>query len=313
MKPKKKKILVAIDESDQSFDVIRYISNIQFSQTPEIVLFHVITRVEQTFWDMGVGLVSIGRIVETAAWDVDRKKNAQELMSRAFDVMVQSGVPRDSIRVCIHHCCEGVARDIAKESLNGYDAVVVGRKGLSILRDMVLGSVAVKLIEKLSHVPVWVIGGTPEYGKILLPLDASEGAMAAVDYVGAMVGGSKTQVTLFHANRTLKASQHFLPRGLGADYEKQMLKEIDTEMNKTFDTAKGRLIGAGLDPLNISNKFSAGVSSRTAAIMAEAQMGDFGTIVMGRRGLSNVEDFLMGRVSNKILYLAKDRALWIVN
>ncbi len=313
MNQKRKKILVAVDESDQSLNAVRYISNIQFSQTPEIVLFHVITRIEQSFWEMGAGLVSSESMAAITACDVDREKNAQEFMSRTFDVMVHSGVPRDSIKVDIHHCKVGVARDIAKESLNGYDAVVVGRKGLSILKDIVLGSVAVKLIEKLSHVPVWVIGGTPEHGKILLPVDASEGAMKAVDYVGAMVGGSKTQIMLFHANRTLKASQHFFPRGVGADYEKELLKEIDTEMNNTFDTAKERLVGNGLDPLNIRNRFSAGVSSRTAAIMAEAQMGEFGTIVMGRRGLSKVEDFLMGRVSNKILYLAKDKALWIVN
>ncbi|MHC4842819.1 MAG: hypothetical protein ACYTEE_03370 [Planctomycetota bacterium] len=34
---------------------------------------------------------------------------------------------------------------------------------------------------------------------------------------------------------------------------------------------------------------------------------------MGRRGLSRVEDFFMGRVSKKVLQLAKWTAVWVVS
>ena len=40
--------------------------------------------------------------------------------------------------------------------------------------------------------------------------------------------------------------------------------------------------------------------------------GGYGTIVVGRRGLSKVYEFFMGRVSDKVLHLAKDMAVWIV-
>jgi nucleotide-binding universal stress UspA family protein len=45
----------------------------------------------------------------------------------------------------------------------------------------------------------------------------------------------------------------------------------------------------------------------------EAQKNGFGTIVIGRRGLSKVRQFMMGRVSNKVLQLARDLAVWVVN
>jgi hypothetical protein len=35
-------------------------------------------------------------------------------------------------------------------------------------------------------------------------------------------------------------------------------------------------------------------------------------IVVGRRGLSRVEEFFMGRVSDKVLQLAKEMAVWVV-
>ena len=43
-----------------------------------------------------------------------------------------------------------------------------------------------------------------------------------------------------------------------------------------------------------------------------ARQNDIGTLVMGRRGLSRVEDFLMGRVGHKIVNTVRNRAVWIV-
>jgi nucleotide-binding universal stress UspA family protein len=37
-----------------------------------------------------------------------------------------------------------------------------------------------------------------------------------------------------------------------------------------------------------------------------------GTIIVGRRGSTGVEEFVMGRVTRKILHLAYNKAIWIV-
>lgn len=309
----RKKILVAMDGSDQSFNAVRYVSSLQLSGKPEVVLFHVMRRIGQAFWDMGVGPMSHGKMAEITAWETQRKKIAKEFMEKAANIFYKAGFPKYTVKVNIHKSQKGIARDIAKESLIGYDAIVVGRKGLSKLKNMVLGSVAIKLVEKLNHVPVWVIGGSPGHEKILISMDSSQGAMKAVEHVGAMVDISRIKVMLFHAIRALKTSQHPVPKSIGVDYEKALVKEKNTEMNKIFDMAKEQLVITNMNAVNITTKFNAGVGSRAGAIIAEAQMGEFGTIVMGRRGLSMMENFIMGRVSNKVLHLAKDRAVWIVN
>jgi nucleotide-binding universal stress UspA family protein len=56
----------------------------------------------------------------------------------------------------------------------------------------------------------------------------------------------------------------------------------------------------------------AGASSRAGAIAAEARQNGYGTIVMGRRGHSRVRDFFIGRVTNKVIHVARDRTVWIV-
>jgi nucleotide-binding universal stress UspA family protein len=55
-----------------------------------------------------------------------------------------------------------------------------------------------------------------------------------------------------------------------------------------------------------------GSYTRAGDILKEAKDGGYGTIVMGRRGLSKVHEFLMGRVTNKVLHRAEGFAVWIV-
>ena len=63
----------------------------------------------------------------------------------------------------------------------------------------------------------------------------------------------------------------------------------------------------------MKTKLVTGARSRASGIIEEAEEGGYGTIVVGRRGMSGVEEFFMGSVSNKVLHLAKEMAVWIVS
>ena len=56
-----------------------------------------------------------------------------------------------------------------------------------------------------------------------------------------------------------------------------------------------------------SPKIITGVYSRAKAIVEEARLGNYGTIVVGRRGLSKVQEFFIGRGSNQVIQLAKKK------
>jgi nucleotide-binding universal stress UspA family protein len=47
-------------------------------------------------------------------------------------------------------------------------------------------------------------------------------------------------------------------------------------------------------------------------IVAEAESG-YDTVVMGRRGLSGIKEFVMGSVSQKVLHSIKDASIVIVS
>lgn len=68
-----------------------------------------------------------------------------------------------------------------------------------------------------------------------------------------------------------------------------------------------------ISPERITARVLTGVRSRASSVIEDARKGGYGTIAVGRKGLSEVTDFSMGRVTNKLIQLAKDEILIIVN
>ena len=75
---------------------------------------------------------------------------------------------------------------------------------------------------------------------------------------------------------------------------------------------KGCLENAGVAPDKIRTVCKFGSYSRAADILATAREGNYGTVIMGRRGISAVREFIMGRVTTKVLNGAEGLAVWIV-
>jgi len=286
----------------------------------EIILFNVMTKIPESFWDLQKEPAFYHKIANIKAWEIQQEKIIKDFMESAGQLLVDAGFPKDSFSVNIHERQEGIARDIVIESRKNYSAVVLGRTGLSELKDLVLGSIANKLMERLTHVPIWIVGGSPQPGKLLISMDTSEWAMKAVDYVGSMLDGSESQVLLFHAVRGFDIFQRGHGKSFVPEHNKDWIERAEKELNEAgkaiepvFEEANQRLVGAGLSADKISNKVVTGVGSRAGAIVSEAQQGGFDTIVVGRRGLSRVQEFFMGRVSNKIIQMARKMAVWVVS
>jgi nucleotide-binding universal stress UspA family protein len=295
MAERRTRILLAVDGSDQAFEAARYVSQLFAPNRIDVVLFHVTTKIPESFWDIEEDPDLMLEEAALSASEHQQGKEIQELMERARQLFLDRGVPDDAVKVKIQERKVGIARDIFYESQHAYNAVVVGRWGMSLLKDFLWGSIADKLLGRLTHVPLCVVGGTPHVGKILVGLDASEGAMRAVDHVGAMMS-AYSQVTLYHAVRAL---------------DEEIFHKAQESMKSVFEKATGRLEDAGFRRNQITARTATGVLSR--ALIQYALKGEYGTIVVGRRGLSYVEEFSMGRVSNKVIHMAQELAVWVVS
>ena len=315
----KKRLLIALDGSNQSFEAVRYASGILSPGKMEVVLLHVKSKMPESYWDKEQYPSFRHRLAPVSTWAVQQEKAMEEFIQRCRQVFVDLGVPQEAVHVKIQDRKVGIAGDIAGEAQRDYDAVVVGCWGMSKLKDLVWGSIANKLVGQLVQSPLWVVGGSPEPGKYLVAMDASEEAMRAVEYVGTMLAGSDCTVTLFHVLRSFEyLSLGFEgacvpgPEVLGGEELKDEFQRAEESIKTVCNQARDSLEKAGLRGDQIKHKIVTCALSRAKGIVEEAKREGHGTIVLGRRGLSRVEEFFMGRVSSKVMQLAKEMAVWVV-
>jgi len=154
MKNQIQKILIAVDDSDYAFEAVRYVSKIPTFKKMKIVLFHVFSKIPENYWDIEGQPLFGKRVREVRAWEIQHKEIVEEFMGKAKTFLLKSGVSEDNVVVNIHERQAGIARDILSEAKRKYCTIVIGRKGMSKLKDVVFGSVADKLIKKLASFPL---------------------------------------------------------------------------------------------------------------------------------------------------------------
>ena len=302
MVKKTERYLLPIDGSASSLGTVRYISNIPSFKNAEIVLFHVLTMLPEHYFDLEYQdqhKPYATRLAEIKVWEMEREKRFEEFFRKAKGQFRRSGFPDKSIQEKLRAKRLGIARDIIQEADQGkYAAVVISRKGAGQLKDIVLGNVTNKMLERILSLPLCLVGQSPKPGKILLAFDGSPGSKNAVDFAGHRMGTSGFEIELIHVIR--------------GEHEKYVSLAKES-MEIEFDQMKKQLIGLGFEPDMITSKIVTGAGSRAGTIVKEASLGNYGTIVIGRRGLSRVQEFIMGRVSNKVVQMAKKQAVWVVN
>lgn len=306
----KRHILIAVDGSKNSLDATSYVAQTCHPANLRVTLMHVLSTAPETFWDLEKAdyfKAETGGHYPT--WKEEKRELARTFLAKAKGSLVRAGVAENEVGVILQEREVGIARDILAQSAHGYDAVVVGRRGLSEFQESSLGSVSQKIVEGIKNVPVWVVGGDIRVKRILLAVDASENSRRAVDYVGSIAAKTKAEFTLFHVVRRFS----FLDDHTLRDHEIEgFWEEVKKDIPRMFRFYKTNLERAGVDGARVSTRANLDSPSRAMDILQEAKEGGYGTIVMGRRGLSKVQEFLLGRVTNKVLQRAEKFAVWIV-
>jgi nucleotide-binding universal stress UspA family protein len=276
-------------------------------------------------------------MVDILSWRIQVNKDVEQFMKRAHTILVEANFPPDKVEIKIQTKQVGIARDILKESGRDigvdrqmylaqsiypqeetlevsnerYDALVVGRTGVSKLKDVAIGSIANKLVATTPHIPIAVVGGHPETEKVIIGFDGSENAMRAVNCVGELIGNPLREVMLCHVIRPLNIHLGIKKIFYPAEEIKWVESNIK-EIEPLMDKAARRLVEGGFSQDHVHKEIQTGRKSRAKGICSRAAADGYGTIALGRRGLTKVEEFFIGRVSTKVLHMAEEMAVWII-
>lgn len=293
------RLLIALDGSERAFRGVRYIGMFPSFQEMEVVLLYVFTRIPETYLDFESQPYYAQEVRDLRKWEMHEMSDLNDYMEKAKQHLVKTGFRDEAIHIDIREIETGISRDIIEEARKGqYGAIVAGRRGVSRLSSILLGNVAFKLLEKLSFAPLVLVGSHPKSGDILMGMDGSEGCMRAVETVARYFRDTPFHVMLLHVVRS---------------DDRTVIKEAGKRIGPVFEDSKRRFIEAGFEENRIAVKMQTGVESRAGAIVEEAHAGGYGTIVVGRRGFSQVREFFMGRVGNKVVQLAVEQVVWIVS
>lgn len=153
--------------------------------------------------------------------------------------------------------------------------------------------------------------------KILLAIDDSENAIRAVEFV-ANSFTADNRITLFNvvqdtATMCEMNSPELTPYFTSQQRSFCLLEEKKKELvTKALQKSKAILLDAGFEEKNITIKAELKKKGIARDIIKEAQ-SDYNIIVMGKRGVSGIKDFLLGSISQKVFNLAKDISVLFVN
>lgn len=305
----KDKILVAVDASDCCLETIRHITQRNPFQKKHLVLYHVFITLPDFYWDIEMEPKSRGAVTYVRAWETAQKNKIEQFMGKARQMLIDAGFPEEAVTVKIKQSEKGIARDIVEEAKDGYLAVIISRRCEGGLPEPFLGSNASKVIQKLHFVPIFIAGKRLPGKNILVALDRSEGAMRAVDFVGELMSGYDFKVTLLHA---IRDGEHIRSVPSYEPLPKEEVQIAEQNVSAVFDEAKRHLIDYGFKSDYITSKVITGISSPPRAIVQEAERGGYSPIVIGRRGLSKFQEFFMGSVSNQVIQIGVEQAVWVV-
>lgn len=153
--------------------------------------------------------------------------------------------------------------------------------------------------------------------KILIALDDSENALRAVSYVAANIQ-NHASVTLFSVVSDTASLCDMNSPELTPLFKSQQSSFCQLEdkkrslINAACEQGKKILCDAGWDPAYITTKAEPKRKGIARDIIHEALQG-YDLIVIGKHGVSGIRDFFLGSISQKVLQLAKDISVLIVN
>jgi nucleotide-binding universal stress UspA family protein len=154
-----KRILVAFDDSENAMRAVNFVGA-HFTCDCEVTLLNVLPDTEILCAMQSPELTPY--FLEQQAYfcnlEIKKKEIVERALKEARSHLIGCGFKDQKVVIQLNKRDQGIARDIIKAATTGgYDLVVLGRKGMSGIKDFILGSVAQKVLHGVKGVSVLLV------------------------------------------------------------------------------------------------------------------------------------------------------------
>jgi nucleotide-binding universal stress UspA family protein len=224
--------------------------------------------------------------------EAQTRAQAQTALDKAEELLIMKRFPRENIHKKIAFKQLGTAMDIIQEGITGmYDAIALGRRGISRLEELIDESVSKQVFSTPMDIPLWVCRSHEKPSpKVLLCTDGSAASLRCADHVGFMLKDEPDhEITLLHV----------VSHASSADPEEAVA------------AARAMLHENGVPDSRIRHEVVEGLNTADT-ILRVFQEGDYGVLATGRTGRGETRSLhLLGSVSMNLLKHLESATLWI--
>jgi nucleotide-binding universal stress UspA family protein len=310
------KILLAIDGARNALGAAHYVANLyKGASDAEVTVLNISPSIPPVYRELGHD-PSVHR--QFMAWKKKTEDEAKGYFETASKVLLEAGLKKSHIKTKYVHQAVGIARDILRELDAGpFDACVVGKKGMGWFDSIFLGSITSKLLEVSENHPLWLVDGNgAKSRRVLIGMDETPQAIELARYAGRSLQGlSGIHILFYHYCAPFTETLSSEERKRMKDTEGQVAERVKLRMTQIFEKAKEAILDVGLKPRSLNYQFDYDPSARSKkisrAILSKLQEGDYGTLVLGRKGTTGAREFHIGSVALRTITEARRCAVWV--
>ena len=223
------------------------------------------------------------------------EKKGRKAMETAKQELLRLSFKDEQIDMKLRPRMVSKADDIIQEGSQGlYDAVVLGRRGLSWIGEAIDGSVSKDILAKKFNFPFWLCRQPAlEQKNVLACVDGSDASYSMVDHVGFILGQEKNhEITLLVVKKNVSISRERIENIFAKSKEHLLNNAFPEKMVKTKT----------IENANVAK-----------AIISEAHKRQYAAVAIGRTGEGQglLKKLFLGSVSNTLFGEMEEASLWI--
>ena len=270
-----KKILWATDFSDEAQEALFYTYAFAKTFNAKIVALHIVPDFSPVLYDTAsVIRGELARRVDDMKKEADKRlQTIKKVQGIPFKIIVKEG-----------NASKKIIETAGEEKV---DLIVIGRRGMSAIEKLFIGSVANHVLRN-SPVPILVTKkktGKPQFKKFLVPTDFSEQEEVERDFAWKLAKGFGSDLTLLH----ILELHDF-------EFSPQVLDELFTSLLKKLKKRKKR----EKTEIKVEEEIYRAINA-SIGIVDYAETHKFDLIVISTCVQSKLERFFLGSTTEKVI------------
>jgi len=156
--PMAQKILITLDDSENALRAVAFVAK-SFATDNQITLLNIMLDTATLCKMDSPELIPLFKAQQASFCNLEDKKRelVKSALKQAKQTLVEVGFPPDNVAIKIQNKKTGVARDILAEAEKGYDLIVIGRRGMSGIKEFFMGGISQKVLNGAKDVSVLIV------------------------------------------------------------------------------------------------------------------------------------------------------------